>query len=398
MASKRRALVAMGLYHAANDGTVVAIPALFPLLLAENVLTSFTQIGILLSVALGITVVFQIVFGTWSDRGPMRLLLPAGMVILGVASLFTALAQTFAVLLLFVAIGRIGASVYHPVGISWVGKVFRRDVDRAMGFQSALGDVGVIIAFASSGYLGLLYGWQVPLVLWGGFALVVAVVGTVLTRQERSPPPVASARRAPPWNKIVRRVALWIVPLSIGGAAYTITIGFGNSLLIQRLAFTEDTANLVIALWIAAGVLAAYSYGRISATVGRFRALVSAFLVVGFAGLILSLAPPPPLLIPTFLVFGIALFITYPALFAFISESTEDVIGGATFGVVFGFQLIGGALTGYAAGLMADAWGIHTPFLLLMALGFVGFLLLMGATPSHLRNKRPQEKATRTAT
>ncbi|MFQ5552437.1 MAG: MFS transporter [Thermoplasmata archaeon] len=397
MASKRSALVAMGLYHAANDGTVVAIPALFPLLLSESVLTSFTQVGILLSVALGITVVFQIVFGTWSDRGSIRLLLPAGMVILGVASLFTALAQTFAVLLLFVAIGRIGASVYHPVGISWVGRVFKGDVDRAMGFQSAFGDVGVIVAFASSGFIGLAFGWQVPLVLWGGFALVVGGVGYVLIRQERQEGDRGQSVRATPWTGILGRVALWIVPLSIGGAAYVITIGFGNSLLIQRLAFAEDTANLVIALWIAAGVVAAYSYGRISAALGRFRSLVYAFLVVGLAGLVISLAPPSVVLVPTFLVFGIALFITYPALFAFISESTEDVIGGATFGVVFGFQLIGGALAGYAAGLMADAWGIHTPFLLLMALGFLGFLLLLGATPSRLRNQRPRKEATRAA-
>ncbi len=389
MASDRRALVAMGLYHAANDGTVVAIPALFPLLLAENLLTSFTQVGILLAVALGVTVVFQIVFGTWSDRGPTRLLLPAGMVILGVASLFTALAQTFAVLLLFVAIGRIGASVYHPVGISWIGRVFKRDIDHAMGFQSALGDLGVIVAFASSGYLGLLFGWQVPLLLWGGFALAAALVGYLLSRQVASESATRGTPKTPPWTKILRRVSLWIVPLSIGGAAYTITIGFGNSLLVQRLAFTEDTANFVIALWIGAGVLAAYNYGRISAALGRFRSLLLAYFIVGIAGLVLSLTPPPTLLIPTFLLFGVGLFITYPALFAFISESTEDVIGGATFGIVFGLQLVGGAFAGYAAGVMADAFGIHTPFLLLMGLGFAGFLLLWGATPAELRSQRP---------
>lgn len=378
----------MGLYHAANDGTVVAIPALFPLLLQEGVLTSFTEVGILLAVALGVTVVLQIVFGAWSDRGPTRLLLPAGMVILGVASLFTALAQTFGVLLLFVAIGRIGASVYHPVGISWVGRVFKRDIDHAMGFQSALGDLGVIVAFASSGFLGLLFGWQVPLILWGGFALVAALIGYLLTRKVSSEPVPDGPRAAPPWRQILRRVSLWIVPLSIGGAAYTITIGFGNSLLIQRLAFTEDTANFVIALWIAAGVLAAYYYGRISAVLGRFRSLLIAYFIVGISGLVLSLTPSAALIIPTFLLFGVGLFITYPALFAFISETTEDVIGGATFGIVFGLQLVGGALAGYTAGVMADSLGIHTPFLLMMALGFAGFLLLWGRTPSHLRNRR----------
>ena len=379
----------MGLYHAANDGTVVAIPALFPLLLEENVLTNFTQVGILLAVALGVTVVLQIFFGAMSDRGSTRLLLPAGMVIVGVASLFTALAQTFAVLLLFVAIGRIGASVYHPVGISWVGRVFKRDIDRAMGFQSALGDLGVIVAFASSGYLGLVFGWQVPLLIWGSFALVVALVGYLLTRQVAAESVPREAPKTPPWTQILRRVAHWIVPLTIGGAAYIITIGFGNSLLIQRLGFTGDTANFVIALWIAAGVLAAYSYGRISAALGRFRSLLLAYFIVGVAGLVLSLTPPPALLIPTFLLFGVGLFITYPALFAFISESTEDVIGGATFGIVFGLQLVGGAIAGYAAGVMADAFGIHTPFLLLMGLGFVGFLFLWTVTPAHLRNQRP---------
>lgn len=379
----------MGLYHAANDGTVVAIPALFPLLLEEGVLTDFTQVGILLAVALGVTVVLQILFGAWSDRGPTRLLLPAGMVILGVVSLFTTLAQTFGVLLLFVAFGRIGASVYHPVGISWVGRVFRRDIDRAMGFQSALGDLGVIVAFASSGFLGLLFGWQIPLILWGGFALVAALVGYLLTRQVSSEPLPDGPRSTPPWSQILRRVALWIVPLSIGGAAYTITVGFGNSLLIKQLAFTVDTANLVIALWIAAGVLAAYSYGAISAVLGRFRSLLIAYFIVGVSGLVLSLTPPAVLIIPTFLLFGVGLFITYPALFAFISEATDDVIGGATFGVVFGLQLVGGALAGYAAGVMAQGLGIQTPFLLMMGLGFAGFLLLLGATPAHLRNRRP---------
>ncbi|MEE8198387.1 MAG: MFS transporter [Thermoplasmata archaeon] len=396
MASNRGALVAMGLYHAANDGTVVAIPALFPLLLEENVLTNFTQVGILLAIALGVTVVLQIFFGAMSDRGSTRLLLPAGMVIVGVASLFTALAQTFAVLLLFVAIGRIGASVYHPVGISWVGRMFKRDLDRAMGFQSALGDLGVIVAFASSGFLGLVFGWQVPLLIWGGFALVAALVGYLLTRQVAPEPAPRGGPKTPPWTQILRRVTLWIVPLAIGGAAYIITIGFGNSLLIQRLGLTGDTANFVIALWIAAGVVAAYNYGRISAAFGRFRSLLVAYFIVGVAALVLSLTPPLALLIPTFLLFGVGLFITYPALFAFISESTEDVIGGTTFGIVFGLQLVGGAIAGYAAGVMADAFGIHTPFLLLTGLGFAGFLILWTATPAHLRNRRSGRDTSRT--
>jgi MFS family permease len=286
-----------------------------------------------------------------------------------------------------VALGRVGASVYHPVGISWVGKHYKDELDDAMGTQSAFGDAGVILAFASSGFLGVHLGWQVPFLVWGGLALAMAPVGYALTGGlgTRAPPRAAKPNS---WGTILRRVALWIVPLSIGGAAYVITISYGNSFLVDRLGFTTDLADLVIALWIGAGVVAATLFGRISRLLGRFRALSWAFLLIALSGFVISLAPPPVVLIPTFVLFGVALFITYPALFAFISESTDVEIEGATFGVVFGFQLVGGALMGYLAGILADALGIHTPFLLLVALGLGTFVLLAVATPTHLRNRR----------
>ncbi len=388
MASKHLALWAVGLYHASNDGAVVAVAALFPILLTQNLLGNYSDIGFLTMVALSVTVVCQIVFGAWSDTASPRLLLPAGMVVLGIASLLTTQANSFAALLMFVAIARVGASFYHPIGISWVGKRFKDNLDHAMGFQSAFGDLGVIIAFATSGYLGVYYGWRVPFLIWGGLALVAAGLGYLLTRDVEKPPKKA-VRNPIPWPSVLRKVALWIPPLAIGGAAYIITVSYGNSLLVQRLGLGEDVADLIIALWIGAGVLTAYSYGRISRALGRFRSLASAFVLIGISGLIISLAPPLLLILPTFVTFGVAVFITYPALFSFISESTEDRIGGATFGVVFGFQLVGGALAGYVAGVIADWWGIHTPFLLLSGLGFLGFVFLLAFATSKVKGRTP---------
>lgn len=396
MASKRSALIAVGFYHAVNDGTVVAVAALFPILLDVGILANFTQIGILTAVGLVVTVVFQIIFGAWSDRVNPRLLLPAGMVILGGAALLTSRTEglaaalpldAFAVLLALVAVARVGASVYHPVGISWVGRSFKGELDHAMGSQSALGDLGVIAAFASSGFLGIEFGWPVPFILWGSLALVIALLGYALT-EEADSRDHAQESVGEPWGTILRKTAFWILPMSIGGAAYVITINFGNSFLHEQLGLRPDYANLVIALWIGAGVLAASSFGRISTSMGRFRALAGAFLIIGVAGLLIGLGLPLIVLVPTFLVFGVGLFVTYPALFAYISESTEDRIGGATFGVVFGFQLLGGASAGALAGVMADAWGIHTPFLLLMGLGFVGFGLLVALAPASVRRRR----------
>ncbi len=394
MPPKRHALWAMGLYHASNDGTVVAVAALFPILLTHKLVGSFAEIGLLTLVALVITIVCQILFGAWSDRASPRVLLPAGMLILGTASLLTSQVTSFLMLLALVSIGRVGASFYHPVGISWVGKRFKQDLDEAMGFQSAFGDLGVILAFASSGYLGLYYGWQIPFLVWGSLALLAALVGYAFTAEAQEPRRVVTNTPIP-WRTILRKVAVWIPPLAIGGAAYIITVSYGNSFLVAKAGFREDVADLVIALWIGAGVLAAYSYGKISRFLGRFRSLAGAFLVVGVSGLVISFAPPVSVLLPTFVIFGISMFITYPALFSFISESTEDRIGGATFGVVFGFQLVGGALAGFAAGILADLWGIHVPFLVLMALGFLAFILLMTTAPSSVRDRKSTANTVR---
>ncbi len=381
--SRRRALWAMGLYHASNDGALVAVAALFPILLTEGLLRNFSDIGFLTLVGLSVTVVGQILFGAWSDRVSPRILLPAGMVVLGVASLLTTLAVNFAMLLSLVALARVGASFYHPIGISWVGRRFKDNLDHAMGFQSAAGDLGVIAAFASSGFLGLVYGWQTPFIVWGVLALLAALFGYILADDARAPE--VSHRASIPWTAILRNVLFWIPPLAIGGAAYIITVNYGHLLMIERLGFREDLADLVVAAWIGAGVVSAYSYGRISRVLGRLRSLILAFLIIGVSGLVLSAAPPAYILLPVFILFGIGVFITYPGLFAFISESTEEGIGGTTFGVIFGFQLVGGALAGYAAGVMADVWGIHTPFLLLMALGFLAVGTLVGLAPFQFR-------------
>lgn len=380
MPSKRVALWAIGLYHASNDSAGVAVFAVFPILLTEGLIPSYGGIGELTLVALLVTVVCQIGFGFWSDRGSPRLLLPLGMVLVGGFSFLITQASSFVILVLLVGLMRVGTSVYHPVGIAWVGKVFKRELDPAMGFQSAFGDLGVIVAFAGSGYLAVRYGWQVPFLVWGGVALTAAAVGYALTGSIERPPRRVE-RNPVRWGPLLRRVALWTLPMAIGGASYIITTSYGNSLLVERLALAEDAADAVIALWIGAGVLTAYAYGRISRIVGRFRALALAFLLIALSAFIVSQAPALPLLLPTFVVFGIGVFLTYPALFSFISESTEDRLGGATFGVVFGFQLLGGAVAGYVAGLAADRWGIHTPFLILSGLGLVTFLFLVALVP-----------------
>ena len=70
---------------------------------------------------------------------------------------------------------------------------------------------------------------------------------------------------------------------------------------------------------------------------------------------------------------------TYPATFSYVSEASHIRLQGAAFGVIFGFQLLGGAAAAYAAGVLAQAFGANpsAPFYLVAALCGAGFVYLL---------------------
>src|SRR3990170_3949774 len=167
MAGDSRVLLANSIYHLTNDGAVMVMAGQITVLQATFGFGPF-ETGLLSGVALLITAVFQFVVGVVSDRrGPSR----------------------------FVAISRIGAAFYHPVGIAWIGREFRGGaLDRSMGFQSAFGDTGVILGMASGAVVAVAAGWGSPFLLWGGINLAAVALGLLLVRGRPSPPAATEER------------------------------------------------------------------------------------------------------------------------------------------------------------------------------------------------------------
>lgn len=378
----RRVLVTAALYHGTNDGAVAVLPAMYIIerfrgtFFSPEDSTYYLQLGLLTAVAYLAPVFLQALFGYLGDRHRPRPMLALGIAIIGLANLIIAGLDSYLLLIAAVVLLRAGSSFYHPVGISWVSKLYRgHQVDRAMGFQSAFGDVGVIVAFLSTPLLATRLGWHLPFLLWGGLALASSAVGLLLTRGVEEKPSPLDAPPVHPW-KLIRSIVIWIPPLAIGGAAYTITNNFGPVYLKATLGLQEQWADGLIALWLLVGVLAAYTFGHISRRVGRFNTLRYAYVVIGVVGFVLGFMPYLPVVVVALAAFGVALFVTYPALFAFVSEGVDLGNRGTTFGLVFAFQLGGGAAAAYASGLLSKAYGIQTPFVLMGALGLLTGLAL----------------------
>src|SRR5437870_4088707 len=264
MPGDRRVLLANSIYHLTNAGAVAALAG--QLLVLQSVFGGIgpAEVGLLGGTGLVVTAIFQILFGIMSDRRDPSRFLPIGIVILGFGSFAASLSWNFWSLLFLVALSRIGASFYHPVGISWIGREFEGPaLDRSMGFQSAFGDAGVILGIASSAILAVAFGWQWPFLLWGGINLAAVAVGLSLSRGRPSPPHLAS-RSVSDYVGVLRDVRHWLLPLALVGAVFNIVAFFGPLLLNSKFglpanvlanAFGSDAATQASIPFLFAGSL-----------------------------------------------------------------------------------------------------------------------------------------------
>jgi FSR family fosmidomycin resistance protein-like MFS transporter len=353
MATNKRLLWVISYHHACNDGALLALVALLPIL-AEEMDLSYSEIG-LLGFGLLITVVIQLLVGRLTDRMFSRYLLEVGAGLMAVSFLMVPFVSDFNGLFLAVISMRVGASFYHPVGISWIT---REDsgpyLDTALGIQSGTGNLGVIIALGTSGFLGEMFGWQTPCLIWAGMNLLGVALGLMFTGRPDRP----TVERTPTVRTTTRstmlKIGMLTVPIATGGALYQVTSYYGPLNLTAMHDWTAGSADLIFAVWIGIGTLTSYYFGSISARYGRQRILKVGYLVSALGMASLFAFSSWYLVMPVLIFYGAVLFVTYPALFAIVTDITDRSERGTAFGILFGFQLGGGAVVVYICGVVAD--------------------------------------------
>ena len=372
---RRRLLYVISYHHACNDGALIALVALLPILIVELEL-SYSEVG-LLGLGLLITVVVQLLVGRLTDRAFSRYLLEIGALLMALSFMMIVLVSNFIELFAAVIAMRIGASFYHPVGITWITREYAGGyLDTTLGIQSGIGNLGVILSLATSGFLGEAFGWKVPCMLWVALNLVAVILGIATTGQHASLRSHVRPQKPSSISKTISRVAWYAAPIAAGGALYSVTTYYGPINLTAESGWGVGAADFVFAIWLAVGTISSYMFGRISAKLGRRRVVT-----IGYGGsmlclVILFLTSAWYLIIPTLVVYGGLMFLTYPALFAMVSEATDDDERGTAFGMVFAFQLGGAASLVYVCGLIADAYD-DPSLAFLVSAAFTAVALLM---------------------
>jgi MFS family permease len=344
----------------------MALVALLPVLV-DVMDISYYDVG-LLGFGLVITVIIQYGVGKYADRNFSRYLLETGAGLMALSFILLLMVNDFPGLFTAVIVMRVGAAFYHPVGTSWISRAFRGPyLDTALGVQSGVGNLGVIIALGTSGYLGEIYSWKIPCIVWACLNIVAVVVGLTVIKETGMRSSVRGESRPIRSGITLRKIGILVVPIISGGALYQVTSLYGPLNLTEHPGWTPGSADFVFALWIGIGTITSYSYGRICARFDRRSILKVAYLVSFGSAIMLSLVSEWFLVVPVLLIFGTLLYLTYPALFAMVTAATDERERGTAFGLLFGFQLGGGAVTALICGIISESLGSPSYSFIIMA-------------------------------
>jgi MFS family permease len=373
---KNRILLSASLFHALNDATTVVVPMVFPLLYGRSpLITSYSQIGLLSNLGLLTTLFVQVLVVKLSFHVEYKTLMLWSFLGICLSLALVPLATSFLTLLVFFLFMRAVTSFYHPVVIAWISKSQpAHGLDQAMGIQSGSGNIGVLMAFLSVGYLAQRWDWKMPLLAWSVFGLALGTLGYLVIKGISSKGELKPSLHLSSWMKVLGQIRHLVPGFIFGGMGWSVTIFYAPSLLNHQFSVPIGQTGLYLSLWIGLGTLSGYGYGLLSRRFGRRTIFLLSIGVAAVSLAAIGFAPGRAVAVAGLLVFGVFLLMTYPSLHTFVGSSVPHGDQTQAFSWVSNLQILAGAVVSLLAGVLSDRFGIRAPFLLAAFLAASCFL------------------------
>jgi MFS family permease len=167
--------------HALHDGYTDLVWVALPIWQAEFGL-SYAAVGLLRTVYSGALASLQIPAAVLAARIGAAMVLAAGTALAGLCYCLAGISSKFALLVLALLLGGIGAATQHPIATALVTRTFTgaRSL-RMFGTYNFAGDVGKVLVPATATSLLLIMPWRPAYALLGFAGLAAAVVIAILT-------------------------------------------------------------------------------------------------------------------------------------------------------------------------------------------------------------------------
>ncbi|MGI8610608.1 MAG: spinster family MFS transporter [Candidatus Dormibacteria bacterium] len=153
------------------------VPAVTGPLIQKEFHLSDTQAGMLATAFLLVYAVGALPFGFWADRWIRKNIVAMGVAIWSVATVLTALSQSFLHLFIGRAVVGIGEASYYPAGTSLLSDYFPKETrPRAMAIWNVGTALGIAVGFAGGGLVASKFGWRAAFLMTAAPGLLFAIL------------------------------------------------------------------------------------------------------------------------------------------------------------------------------------------------------------------------------
>jgi len=370
----RRAMAGLSAGHLFTDLNQGAVAALLPFLISERGI-SLAAAGALVFAATVSSSIVQPLFGIFSDRRPIPILMPLGVLLAGCGMALVGVAPSYPLIMLCVVLSGIGVAAFHPEAARFANYVSGSGRARGMSFFSVGGNAGFALGPALTTPLVVVFGLPGALFLALPAVVMAAVLFHELPRMLKFKPETVESEGervdAAPEHRgpFVRMIGVVIVRSFV----YFGLVAFVASYYERVLEMSPALGNTALTLMLFGGAAGTLIMGPLADRFGRRTILGASMLVLPPLIFCFTLAGP-------FVGMGLLVLVgaatvgTFGVTVVMGQEYLPGRIGlaaGITMGLSIGLGGIGAPLLG----LVADSKGLSFTMLVIASLPVFGILL-----------------------
>lgn len=336
-----------------------------PTLIVEMELTH-AQGGLLETAYLVGYIIIKIPAGVIANRIGMKRTLVIGMLGYALATALNFLAAGFAHLLALRFLTGLFQGVHLPLANTLLSERFGERQAKAIGFHESGPNVGNTLAYPLTVAIASSLGWRHAFLLLSLPGFVLALVTTLVLKEESGPPPQAGKGLDERSTSRLQDYLWLLAPLALAHVVYNICLRslliFTPSFLVEARGMDLAAAGLISALMPAAGFFAKVSSGFVSEVVGSRRAIIGASVLTGLFTYSLSTSRGSLLLSLNFVVLGLALYSFSPVIYSSVTSGLPTRLKAVGLGAVTMAGNIGGAVSTSVIGHLIDTTGYQSTF------------------------------------
>ncbi|MGH7817386.1 MAG: MFS transporter [Candidatus Binatia bacterium] len=367
--------------HLFNAVVVVILP-----IMTTTLGLSLAQAGALASARTFMAGVASFPSGFFADLASRRnLLLGSSVALIGLAALGLSASSSFALLMVFMALGGFGGGWFHPQSLAILSAKYREQKAFALGVHDSSANLGEVIGPLAIGFLLDFFDWRRALLIWAIPGLAIGLSYALWGAEGALAAPRARDYRRAIWNDVLKNKSVCglVVVSTLRAMGQTALASFLPLYLSLHLKLPAAVTGAYMSiLFLSAGVAPAI-VGWISDRIGHRQLIMAFSLLSGVA--VVSI---PRLGSGAFLVLGLGalgalLWALRPVVVSAAMSSVPPQLSGGIVAFVYGANMGVSFLAPIMAGLIADRYGLPTALVSIACFPFsaavLTFLLLKPA-------------------